>query len=207
MSINLYDSALVEKIKKWVKNDSIRILKPDESRRLFEIVADENNDAPIKLPLISISRAREVTILNTQKQPKSYDGILLHSDGSRGISLNAIPIKLEYQVDIYAGTIEEADELLRQFVYKFINNPTFTIQIQYNGIDYHHNFNIYMGNEVVDNSDIQEKLFPDQLTRYTINLMTDDAYLFYAPIGDNVVVEDMDMEVKFQDEVKFKSEN
>ena len=62
MSINLYDEALCDKIKRWVKDPNIAILKPDESTRLFQMRADIGNDKPIGLPLISISRDRDIKI-------------------------------------------------------------------------------------------------------------------------------------------------
>ena len=55
MAIRFYDEAIYEKIKKWVKDPNVSILKPDETERLFKQKADENKDKPITLPLITIS--------------------------------------------------------------------------------------------------------------------------------------------------------
>ena len=74
MSVGLYDKALLDKIKGWVKDDSMRITSPNETRRLFEYKADTENDAPIKLPLITLRRASQIEILNTNKKPLTYDG-------------------------------------------------------------------------------------------------------------------------------------
>ena len=52
MSVSLYDKALLDKLKNWVKDSSIKITGPEETRRLFEYTADRNNDKPITLPLI-----------------------------------------------------------------------------------------------------------------------------------------------------------
>ena len=67
MAIRYYDKALVEKITKWVKDPNMRILKPEEVTRLFQQTADINNDKPISLPLIAISREPNVEILSTNK--------------------------------------------------------------------------------------------------------------------------------------------
>lgn len=54
MSINLYDSAFLEKIKSWVRDEKMTIVGPDETRRFFEVTADKTNDKPIQLPIISL---------------------------------------------------------------------------------------------------------------------------------------------------------
>jgi hypothetical protein len=40
MSIKLYDDALTKKIKNWVNDDRLKITGPDETRRLFQHLAD-----------------------------------------------------------------------------------------------------------------------------------------------------------------------
>lgn len=67
MSIRFYDEAIVNKISKWVKDPNMRIIKPEETSRLFEMKFDENKDAPLRLPIIAIAREKEIDILNTQK--------------------------------------------------------------------------------------------------------------------------------------------
>jgi len=57
MSIRFYDDAIVEKLSKWIPdNTKMRILKPNESKRLFELLAVDSGDKKIKLPLIALSR-------------------------------------------------------------------------------------------------------------------------------------------------------
>jgi hypothetical protein len=79
--------------------------------------------------------------------------------------LNAIPIKLQYQLDIYTKTAEAGDEYLRQFLFKLINNPAIKIIIPYNGINVEQIANIRVLNSVTDTSAISERLFPGQFTR------------------------------------------
>ena len=54
MSISLYDEALTEKFKHWTNNTTLQITSPNETTRLFTMIGDQNNDTPIKLPLIAI---------------------------------------------------------------------------------------------------------------------------------------------------------
>ena len=74
MSASLYDEALVKKLKNWIKDDSLTITSPSETRRLFQYQADKNNDNPIELPLITLRKDNTTTILSTNKKPLSFDG-------------------------------------------------------------------------------------------------------------------------------------
>ena len=101
MAIGLYDEAVAAKINAWLpkdKNRSIQILKPDETQRLFEIEADEKNDKPLSLPLIALARNTTIDILGPTMTPKSFDGLMLESDGQHTLQLNAIPISLNTQI-------------------------------------------------------------------------------------------------------------
>ena len=46
-----------------------------------------------------------------------------------------------------------------------------------------------MASTVEDNSDIAQRLLPDQFTRFTFKLYIDDAYLFSVPIKENTRVD------------------
>ena len=138
MSIRYYDEALVDKIKRWVKDPNLQIIKPEESTRLFEMVADENKDQPLSLPLISISRDRSIEIINTQKQIKTFQGFNQSNKESINIPANVIPINVGYQIDIYTKGMIEADEYVRNFVFNFINYPRMKINIPYNNLNVEH---------------------------------------------------------------------
>ena len=73
MSIEIYDNAVSEMIFSRVKDTKVRMLRPEETKHLFEMTADMNKDKPITLPLIAISRNPNIEILNTNKNPKSFD--------------------------------------------------------------------------------------------------------------------------------------
>ena len=66
MAIRLYDEAIYEKIKKWVKDPNMRVLSPNESSRLFQLRADQTDDKPITLPMIAISRGSNIDIATTK---------------------------------------------------------------------------------------------------------------------------------------------
>ena len=181
MAIRYYDEALAQKIKNWVKESSVTILKPDEVERRLQELADGKNDKPITLPLIALSREPEIEILSTNKKPLSYDGAKLNANDSKTQQLNAIPIEIHYQLDIFTREYAEADEYLRNFIFNFINYPKLHIVIPYNDVNIIHDSNIRIASTITDTSDIKMKLAPDQFTRWTIKLILDDAYLFSIP--------------------------
>ena len=182
MSVRYYDEALVNKIQKWIKDPNMRILKPNETARLFQITSDLTNDAPIKLPLIAISRDPEVEVLSTNKKALSYSGMRLDKNEKSQLSLDAIPIQVSYQLDIYTKELSEGDEYLRNFIFNFINHPKLSITIPYNDINFEHQSNVRIMSTIEDTSDIPQRLFSGQFTRWTIRLNIDDAYLFSAPV-------------------------
>ena len=188
MAIRYYDDALVVKLKKWIPdNSTLRILKPEETTRLFETKADDQDDSPFKLPFIALSRNNDIELLLNIKAPMSYDGlkILKTPDGMSTAQFNVIPIKVEYQLDIYTKTYEEGDEYVRSFLFKLINNPVIKIVIPYNNTNIEHIANIRVLNNVSDTSNISERIFSGQFTRWTIQIELQDAFLFNIPYRTN----------------------
>jgi len=204
MATRYYDDILVAKIKKWIPDNSpLRVLKPDEAKRMLELKADDKNDQPLALPIIAISRNNDIELSISTKNPMSYDGLRLSApeDQSSDLSalkgekytealkkipektihFNAIPIELGYQIDIYTKTYEEGDEYVRALLFKLINNPVMKVQIPYNGVDIEHIANIKVLPTVSDTSAISERLFPGQFTRWSIQLEIQDAFLFSIP--------------------------
>lgn len=195
MSVYLYDEAFVEKLKKWTSNTSVNVYSPDDTRRLFEVIADNTNDSPIKLPIICLRRKSGLNVININKKPLTFDGLTIKADKEKSLQLNAIPIDIQYQLDIYTRYFKEADEFLRNLTFNIINYPTLTIKIPYNGTDIEHNGFIRMSNDIEDNSNVPERLISGQFTRLTFNVSIDDAYLWDAKIRPNyeIVMADEDV--------------
>lgn len=194
MAIRFYDEAIINKIKSWVKDPNMTILKPDEMTRLLQQRADQTLDQPISLPLIGLSRDPDIEIQSTNKKPLTFDGLMIKADEEKSIQLDAIPIEINYQLDIYTRYGYEGDEYMRNFVFGFVNNPKMIVQIPYNNQNLTHTFNVRLLSRVSDNSDIKERLFADQFTRWTLFLQIDDAYLFSVPIKDNVNIVEVEIE-------------
>lgn len=192
MAIRYYDDAIAEKINSWLpkkSNQKIQVLKPDETKRLFMIEADSNDDKPLQLPLLALSRDTSVGLLQKTMVPMSFDGLRLVSDGKHTLKLNAIPISLSYQLDIYTRRYDEGDELLREMVFKLINNPQIIIELPYNDQKLKQVATLDMQDQIEDTSAINERLFPGQFTRWTLRFDVVGAYLYSIPYKDNVSIE------------------
>lgn len=188
MSIKLYDDALLAKFKKWVANTPTTLTSVNETKRLFETIIDKNNDKPIQLPLIALSRPGGYSILNRNKRPLTHIGATAVLNEKRGGKLNIVPISISYQIDIYTRYLEEADEYARNLVFNILNYPKLTIELPYENQHIEHVSNIRLNSDIEDNSDIPERLIPGQFTRFTATIEIDDAYLFDLRIKDNISI-------------------
>lgn len=192
MSSYLYDKALVEKFKKWTSSSKTQVYGPSETRRLFELIADENADAKIKLPLISISRDMGYEIINEgrTRRPLSYDGIDRSYDEETNSMkiVNAIPISLTYQIDVYARRAEEADILMRNLIFNIVNYPAMTVSVP--DADMKHTARISLGsNTINDNSNMSERFIEGNLTVMSVIISIDDAYLWDVRQHRNAEIE------------------
>ena len=184
MSAYLYDEALLNKLKKWTAGTQVTVTV-EETRRLFEVIADKANDNPIQLPLFCLRRSGGFSVDTLGKKPLSYDALPIKANAQRTSQLNAIPITITYQLDVFTRYFKEADEYARNLIFNIINYPKLEIEIPYENAKYPHVANIKLTTSVVDNSNIGERLVPGQFTRYTLGINIDDAYLFDVRTKDN----------------------
>ena len=179
MALYFYDTALINKLRYWTDKTDLHIYGPDETRRLFEVIGDTTRDSKIQLPLLCLRRTAGYEILNINKRPLTYDGAIAQQDDGVSIQLNAIPIIINYQLDVYAKYLQEADSYARNLVFNIINYPTLKIQIPYSTSSYlTHYANIRVASNVEDNSNIPERMVPGLFTRLTLSINIDDAYLW-----------------------------
>ena len=190
MATFLYDEALVEKFKNWTQKSQIEIYGPNETSRMFGVMADKSNDEPIKLPIITLERDRGFEIINdgTTRRPLSYDGVTFNIDSRYGDTLNAIPISIAYQVNVYTRYAKEADILVRNLIFNVINYPGLEIVVPKAGVynketdsydDYIHMARIEMGNTTIqDNSNERERFIEGNYTKLSFLIQINDAYLW-----------------------------
>lgn len=184
MAIDYYDEAVTQKIKNWLAdNSTMRVLSPDESNRLIQLAAEDSGDKPLNLPVIAISRNKDIELLSTIKQNRSFDGLVIKSNVAKNsvVHFNVLPIKTTYQIDFYTKTRAEVDEYVRQYLFKLINNPQIIIKIHYNNYIVEHTANLRVLNTISDTSDISTHIFPGQFYKWTIQLELHDGFLFSLP--------------------------
>ena len=200
MAIRYYDDVIAAKLKRWNPIADLRVLKPNEVKRLFALNAEDSGDKPLTLPCIALSRNNDLEIEANIKTPKSYAGLKLRQTEAETLLLNAIPVRPQYQLDIYTKTTEEGDEYLRQYLFKLINNPVIKIVVPYNGVEVEQIANIRVMNTVSDTSDVSERLFSGQFTRWTIQFEVQDAFLYDIPYRKNWKLFVTDSEILPSDE-------
>jgi hypothetical protein len=196
MAISYYDDAIIDKLKKWIPDtNKMRVLGQDDTKRLFELKADDSNDKPVQFPFITLTRNRDLEISSTIKQLRSFDGLKIISPNDynrlipeRTAVFNAIPVKTTYQLNIYTKHKYEAEEYIRNFLFKIINNPQIVVDIPYNNLNMKHTAYLRVMDTVSDTSDIAQRLFPGQFYRMTISLELQDGYLFNIPYKSNWTV-------------------
>ncbi len=192
MATKLYDDKLVEKLQSWSSKTKIGIYGPNDTRQLFEVIADKTNDTPIQLPIICLRRTGGYEILNKNKRPIAYDGFTRDANIEKSLQLNAIPINIPYQIDVYTRYFEEADAYMRDLVFNIVNHPTLEVEIYDNNQSYiSHKANIRIVSNVEDNSDIPERKIAGQFTRLTLSLSLDDAYLWDPRVRNNYLIEEI----------------
>lgn len=176
--MKLYDDALLAKLESWTQGTQLQIYGVDETTRMFQVIADKQNDRPIQLPIIALTRRPGYVISNVNKQPMTYGAMRKQANDNAGMYLNSIPIVLSYQIDIYTRYLQECDSYCRDLVFNIINFPTFEITIPYEGINMKHIGTMVLDKNVSDNSSIPERLVTGQFYRMTINFTIDDARIW-----------------------------
>lgn len=207
MGVYLYDEALLSKIKYWTEKTQIHVYGVDEIRDLFQVMADENNDKPIELPILTITRPKGYSIINSNKKPTTYNGIRVIQGEETASMLAQIPINIQYQFDVYTRFQKEADMYMRNLVFNIVNYPTLSVTIPYRDINFNHNANIRISSDVMDTSNNSLRVFNGQFTRLSITVNIDDAYLWDLRVANNLSVEDSNvLYVRNPDEITFTKE-
>lgn len=201
--IHLYDESLIKKLKFWTENTAVNVYSVSETERLFQVTADKTYDSNIKLPIICLRRDQGFRILNYNKKPLSFDGMTLRADAISARVLNAIPISIPYQIDVYTRYQKENDMYMRNLIFNIINYPTLQINISYKDYSYTHNANIRITSSNVDVSHSNIKLFPDQFCRQTLSIDIDDAYLWDIRDRGVVTISDSALQIK-SDNAEFE---
>lgn len=178
MSVYLYDEALLKKLRSWTSDTKVKIYGPDDARQLFQVLADEQDDKRLELPMIVLTRPGGYTVTNTNRKPLSYNGVTIQEEEDYSTKLNAIPISIGYQLDVYTRYMKEADTYTRELVFNIVNHNKVEVEIPYEDVNLKHISSIWMSSDIVDNTNVPEIIIRGQFYRMTINIVIDDAYLW-----------------------------
>ena len=200
MSVTLYDEALLKKIRSWTGDTRLKVISSSDVSDLISTTADEANDKGIELPLVAITR-NGFQIGNPNRTTMSAYGLTIETNPNKSEWLNAIPIYLTYQVDVYTRYRDEANEYVRNMIFNIVNFPRLTIELPYYDTHIPQNASIHLQEEIQDNSSIPERLIYGQFTRLTMTLTVHDAYLYDIRINNNV---NIDTQVILKDDIIIK---
>jgi len=199
MSFSLYDKAIVEKLREITKDNRI-FIHPTEN--VFSNIAAVDKDN-IQLPMISIMRTG-VNILDNVPFALMKTGTLakLNREDKYFTRVQAIPIQINYMLDVWTKERLSNDNIVRELLFYFYTHPTLQVDIPYT-LNFKHDFNIFVSSNIDDNSDVTSHGTRGEYFRQTLNLYTNDAYLWKAS-RSNIMDIVLDFEVVAGDEILYE---
>lgn len=176
MSVYLYDEALVERLREVTGDSRIHIVPPEQS---VSFLAQFDKDK-VEYPAIVLSRVSPVTILGSLFNQVSFlkgQTVRLNGDENTVSKIKLLPIRIEWNIDVYAVDRYTCDEIVRELVFYLMSNSRFKVKVPY-GLDVDQNFDIFVSPEISDNSDLIEFPNTGEFFRETISVYTENAHLY-----------------------------
>lgn len=191
VGVYAYDMAIIKDLRarfnytKDGKKKTNNIIQITNSENVFNIIGDIENDT-IQFPIISLIRTgwqftgAEPEFLNNS------GGLVGYMEGEKGerikqVRLQAFPIQINYQLDIWTQNRYDNDVIAREFCWFYKQNPQLRVFIPH-GLNITEPFNLFIEPDVVDNSDIAEHNSRGRYYRQTLGLYVDDAYLWKSSV-------------------------
>lgn len=168
------------------------------SENVFNIIGDIAEDA-IQFPLISLTRIGW-SLSDNKPEFMTKAGMLDNvKEGEKDnklkqIRLQALPITINYQLDVWTRTRIDNDALTRDLIWYYTLNPQLLVDIPH-GLNIKHVFNVFFENDIEDNSDIVEHQNRGQFFRQTLGLYVDDAYLWRSSVKNITTVNETKFEI------------
>lgn len=196
-----YGEAL-KKLIKEVFNGAV-IMEPVETAFQYAIKQTENN---LELPMISFYPDNTVQLDRKNNAMPSYDEGLqfqnpmptYNKDGSfnkynKRLAKNAkfLYIIIGYQIDVWATTRLEAEEVMQELVFWLFQNQQ--VSVEHLGVNLEFSFDL--ANEIIDNSDLVSYQTNGKLYRYTYGIQVHATLLrsenYFTVIKPNVEVDEL----------------
>lgn len=194
-----YGEALKELLKKVFSGDVI--MEPVDTAFKYAIQQTNNN---LKLPMISFYPDNTINLDKKNISMPSYreglefqnpmpiyndDGSLKNTSQRLAKSVKFLYIILGYQIDVWATTRLEAEEVMQELVFWLYHNQE--VKTTYQGIDLAFSFDL--ADSIVDNSDLTSYTESGKLYRYTYGIRVHSTLMrsenYFTVLHPNVKVE------------------
>lgn len=172
------------------------IVQITNSENVFKIIGDIKNDS-IQFPIISLTRTGW-SIKNFHQETQIHSGSLMNymkptdedDERLKQVRLQAIPIQINYQVDIWTQSRIDNDILARELIWFYTLNPQMIVKIPH-GLNTEHVFNVGFELDITDNSDIVEHDSRGRYYRQTLGMYVDDGYLWRSSVTNIPIISEM----------------
>ena len=174
MSVYLYDEAVVSKLREITDDSRIHIIDPTQ---VVSFLAEFANDK-VRLPAIMLSRG-QVRLLDYRNQVVTLKGQSVRRNAEDNLYVKAqlIPMRIEWNIDVFTVDRYTCDEIVRELVFYFATHPCLEVKVPYQ-LDIVQNFDVFLLQDIVDNTDLIE--FPNTGERFreTITIYTENAHMY-----------------------------
>lgn len=174
MSVKCYDDAIVKRFRAVFGTNNVYVLPVENAIRFTAQLKRDD----VTFPLISTTRlGYSVVGDNVNYSAKMTGSFVRREDNNNNTFATSIPIRIEYQMDVFTVDRESCDDIVRELIFFFLTRPTLVAHFEY-GLDIKQNFTLLMNDDIVDNSDTVEHINNGVMFRNTLTFYVDDARLY-----------------------------
>lgn len=174
MSVKCYDDAIVKRFRAVFGTNNVYVLPVENAIRFTAQLKRDD----VTFPLISTTRlGYSIVGDNVNYNAKMTGSFVRREDDNNNTFATSIPIRIEYQMDIFTVDRESCDDIVRELIFFFLTRPTLVAHFEY-GLDIKQNFTLLMNDDIVDNSDTVEHINNGVMFRNTLTFYVDDARLY-----------------------------
>lgn len=174
MSVYLYDESVVNRLREITQDQRIHIIDPNQA---VTFLAQFDYDK-VNLPAIVVSRG-PVQLLDYRNQVVALKGqtVRRNSDNNLYVKAQLIPMRIEWNIDVFTVDRYSCDEIVRELVFYFTQQPRFEVKVPYD-LNIIQNFDVLLDTSIVDNTDLIN--FPNTGERFreTLTIYTENAHMY-----------------------------
>lgn len=125
----IYDNAIVKDLKEDL-GDNVAVLDPDQALQVIALLQEDK----IKFPIVALSRDDNFQLDNTRMNfTRLHTGVPAGFDDKTNTIYHEqwLPINLQYNVTVMAANQADADEIVRELLFKYINQYFITVETPY----------------------------------------------------------------------------